>query len=86
MQRIHRVPTGGGGSTRIISSSTVIHSHSLRNIKSFETTWNHMKPTFGNEQKQADRTSTCEYGKKSLVEVGLFRIVTFLKGLFKYEV
>lgn len=45
-----------------------------------------MKPTFGNEQKQADRTSTCEYGKKSLVEVGLFRIVTFLKGLFKYEV
>ena len=85
MQRIHRVPTGGGGSTRIISSSTVIHSHSLRNIKTFETTWNHMKPTFGNEQKQADRTSTCEYGKIAR-RGGIISNSYVFEGLFKYEV
>ena len=44
-----------------------------------------MKPTFENEQKQADRTSTCEYGKIAR-RGGIISNSYVFEGLFKYEV
>ena len=61
--------TNGGEESITLSHAhflcIVIHPHSLRNIRTFETIQEHINTTIGNRQKQADRTFACEYGEST---------------------